>query len=102
MQSSQILPVIPLRNAVLLPGVSFPIAVGRPGTLHARIDDTAFERDLHIHVPAGAIPKDGLEIVPVQDLTEALAVSLRGHVRDGQLPFSHEALGAVKETPVAH
>jgi ATP-dependent Lon protease len=23
------------------------------------IDDRAFERDLHIHVPAGAIPKDG-------------------------------------------
>ncbi len=143
------------------------------------IDDTAFERDLHIHVPAGAIPKDGpsagvamasaivsalskrpcrrdvamtgevtlsgrvlpiggvkekilgavragirtvvlpkenvpdledlpqdvrdgLEIVPVQDLSEALAVSLRGHVRDGQLLFTHEASGPVKETPVAH
>jgi len=35
MQPSQILPVIPLRNAVLFPGVSFPIAAGRPGTLHA-------------------------------------------------------------------
>ena len=143
------------------------------------IDDTAFERDLHIHVPAGAIPKDGpsagvamasaivsalskrpcrrdvamtgevtlsgrvlpiggvkekilgavragirtvvlpkenvpdledlpqdvrdgLEIVPVQDLSDALAVSLRGHVRDGQLLFTHEASGPVKETPVAH
>ncbi len=143
------------------------------------IDDTAFERDLHIHVPAGAIPKDGpsagvamasaivsalskrpcrrdvamtgevtlsgrvlpiggvkekilgavragirtvvlpkenvpdledlpqdvrdgLEIVPVQDLSEALAVSLRGHVRDGQLLFTHEASGPVKEAPVAH
>ena len=143
------------------------------------IDDTAFERDLHIHVPAGAIPKDGpsagvamasaivsalskrpcrrdvamtgevtlsgrvlpiggvkekvlgavragirtvvlpkenvpdledlpqdvrdgLEIVPVQDLSDALAVSLRGHVRDGQLLFTHEASGPVKEAPVAH
>ena len=35
MQPSQVLPVIPLRNAVLFPGVSFPIAAGRPGTLHA-------------------------------------------------------------------
>jgi len=143
------------------------------------IDDTAFERDLHIHVPAGAIPKDGpsagvamasaivsalskrpcrrdvamtgevtlsgrvlpiggvkekilgavragirtvvlpkenvpdledlpqdvrdgLEIVPVQDLSEALAISLRGHVRDGQLLFTHEESGPVKETSVAH
>ena len=35
MQPSQVLPVIPLRNAVLFPGVSFPIAAGRSGTLHA-------------------------------------------------------------------
>ncbi len=143
------------------------------------IDDTAFERDLHIHVPAGAIPKDGpsagvamasaivsalskrpcrrdvamtgevtlsgrvlpiggvkekllgavragirtvvlpkenvpdledlpqdvrdgLEIVPVQDLSEALAVSLRGRVQDGQLLFTDEAPGGGKETPAAH
>ena len=46
--------------------------------------------------------RDGLEIVPVQDLSDALAVSLRGHVRDGQLLFTHEASGPVKETPVAH
>ena len=30
MQPSKVLPVIPLRNAVLFPGVSFPIAAGRP------------------------------------------------------------------------
>jgi ATP-dependent Lon protease len=29
------LPVIPMRNAVLLPGVSFPISAGRPGTMRA-------------------------------------------------------------------
>ncbi len=29
------LPVIPLREAVLFPGVTSPIAAGRPGTLHA-------------------------------------------------------------------
>ncbi|MBK9376061.1 MAG: endopeptidase La [Holophagales bacterium] len=143
------------------------------------IDDTAFERDLHIHVPAGAIPKDGpsagvamasaivsalskrtcrrdvamtgevtlsgrvlpiggvkekllgavragirtvvlpkenvadledlpqdvrdgLEIVPVQDLSEALAVSLRGRVKDGQLLFTDEAAGSGKDAPAAH
>ena len=29
------LPVIPMRNAVLLPGVSLPISAGRPGTMRA-------------------------------------------------------------------
>ena len=29
------LPVVPLRGAVLFPGVSIPIAAGRPGTLRA-------------------------------------------------------------------
>jgi len=29
------LPVVPMRNSVLLPGVSLPIAAGRPGTLRA-------------------------------------------------------------------
>src|SRR5712692_10017309 len=29
------LPVVPLRNAVLFPGVSFPISAGRAGTLRA-------------------------------------------------------------------
>ncbi|MBK9965908.1 MAG: endopeptidase La [Holophagales bacterium] len=143
------------------------------------IDDTAFERDLHIHVPAGAIPKDGpsagvamasaivsalskrpcrrdvamtgevtlsgrvlpiggvkekllgavragirtvvlpkenvpdledlpqdvrdgLEIVPVQDLSEALAVSLRGRVKDGQLLFTDEPAEGPKEAVAAH
>ena len=143
------------------------------------IDDTAFERDLHIHVPAGAIPKDGpsagvamasaivsalskrpcrrdvamtgevtlsgrvlpiggvkekllgavragirtvvlpkenvpdledlpqdvrdgLEIVPVQDLSEALAVSLRGRVKDGLLLFTDESAEGGKPAPAAH
>ncbi len=143
------------------------------------IDDTAFERDLHIHVPAGAIPKDGpsagvamasalvsalskrpcrrdvamtgevtlsgrvlpiggvkekllgavragirtivlpkdnvpdlddlpqevresLEVVAVQDLGEALAVSLRGRIERGQLLFGEEAPSGGKETPAAH
>src|SRR5688500_3573058 len=29
------LPIIPLRGAVLLPGISMPIGAGRPGTLRA-------------------------------------------------------------------
>ncbi|HMM36358.1 MAG TPA: endopeptidase La, partial [Thermoanaerobaculia bacterium] len=143
------------------------------------IDETSFERDLHIHVPAGAIPKDGpsagvamasalvsalskrpcrrdvamtgevtlsgrvlpiggvkekllgavragirtvvlpkenvpdledlpqdvrdgLEIVPVQDLSEALAVSLRGRVSGGQLMFAEEPAGTGTGAPPTH
>jgi ATP-dependent Lon protease len=143
------------------------------------IDDTSFERDLHIHVPAGAIPKDGpsagvamasalvsalskrpcrrdvamtgevtlsgrvlpiggvkekllgavragirtvvlpkenvpdledlpqdvrdgLEIVPVQDLSEALAVSLRGRLSEGQLKFAEEPAGTGTGAPPTH
>ncbi|HYN40556.1 MAG TPA: S16 family serine protease, partial [Thermoanaerobaculia bacterium] len=43
--------------------------------------------------------RDGLEIVPVQDLSEALAVSLRGHVKDGQLLFTDEAASGAKQVP---
>src|SRR6266852_2671643 len=35
MSETLMLPVVPMRNTVLLPGVSFPIAAGRPGTLRA-------------------------------------------------------------------
>src|SRR5664279_4519714 len=35
MSETLTLPVLPLRNAVLFPGVSFPIAAGRAGTLRA-------------------------------------------------------------------
>lgn len=143
------------------------------------IEETSFERDLHIHVPAGAIPKDGpsagvamasalvsalskrpcrrdvamtgevtlsgrvlpiggvkekllgavragirtvvlpkenvpdledlpqdvrdgLEIVPVQDLSEALAVSLRGRVSGGQLRFAEEPAGTGTGAPSTH
>jgi ATP-dependent Lon protease len=38
------LPVLPLRNAVLFPGVSFPISAGRAGTLRA-IDSAARQAD---------------------------------------------------------
>ena len=35
MTQSQSLPVVPMRNAVLFPGVTFPISAGRAGTLRA-------------------------------------------------------------------
>src|SRR5260370_31391535 len=35
MSETLTLPVLPLRNAVLFPGVSFPISAGRAGTLRA-------------------------------------------------------------------
>src|SRR5450756_2962160 len=35
MTETQTFPVLPLRNAVLFPGVSFPISAGRAGTLRA-------------------------------------------------------------------
>src|SRR6516162_563717 len=35
MAQSQALPVVPMRNAVLFPGVTFPISAGRAGTLRA-------------------------------------------------------------------
>ena len=35
MSETLTLPIVPMRNAVLLPGVSFPISAGRPGTLRA-------------------------------------------------------------------
>ena len=35
MSQTTTLPVLPLRSAVLFPGVSFPIAAGRAGTLKA-------------------------------------------------------------------
>ena len=33
--TSVVLPVVPMRNAVLFPGVTFPISAGRAGTLRA-------------------------------------------------------------------
>lgn len=45
------LPVIPLREAVLFPGVTSPIAAGRPGTLHA-IEAALKTESKHIFVVA--------------------------------------------------
>jgi ATP-dependent Lon protease len=46
--------------------------------------------------------RDGLEIVPVQDLSEALAVSLRGRVSGGQLRFAEEPAGTGTGAPPTH
>src|SRR5215813_11486238 len=40
------LPVVPLRNAVLFPGVNFPITAGRPQTLRAI--EAAMKRPEHL------------------------------------------------------
>ena len=47
--------------------------------------------------------RDELEVVPVQDLSEALAVALRGaRVTNGVLSFGDEAAGGGTEAPAAH
>ena len=55
------LPVVPMRSAVLLPGVSFPIAAGRPGTLRAI---EAALNDPERRVFALAQRQDGDEVTP--------------------------------------
>lgn len=46
MGENLLIPVLPLRNAVLFPGVTFPISAGRPGTLKAI--ETALKASEHL------------------------------------------------------
>jgi len=55
------LPVVPMRNSVLLPGVSLPIAAGRPGTLRAI---EAALKDPERRVFAVAQRQDGENVSP--------------------------------------
>ncbi|MEO8190206.1 MAG: endopeptidase La [Acidobacteriota bacterium] len=55
------LPVVPMRNSVLLPGVALPIAAGRPGTLRAI---EAALTDPERRVFAVAQRQDGDEVTP--------------------------------------
>ena len=55
------LPVIPMRNAVLLPGVSFPISAGRPGTMRA-IEAALNDRERRVF--AVAQRQDGDNVTP--------------------------------------
>ena len=55
------LPVIPMRNAVLFPGVSLPISAGRPGTMRA-IEAALNGRDRRVF--AVAQRKEGDDVTP--------------------------------------
>jgi len=55
------LPVVPMRNSALLPGVSLPIAAGRPGTLRAI---EAALKDPERRVFAVAQRQDGDDVAP--------------------------------------
>ena len=58
---SDTLPVVPMRNTVLFPGVSLPISAGRPQTLRAI---EAALRDPEHRVFAVAQREDGDEVIP--------------------------------------
>ena len=47
MSTKQTLPVLPLRGTVIFPGITAPIAAGRPGTLRAI--EAALKSDLTVH-----------------------------------------------------
>ena len=55
------LPIVPMRNAVLLPGVSFPISAGRPATLRA-IEAAINDRERRVF--ALAQRQEGDEVTP--------------------------------------
>src|SRR3970282_1869014 len=55
------LPVVPLRDAVLFPGVAMPIGAGRPGTLRAI--EAALQTPERLGFRAGERP-NGHQVVP--------------------------------------
>ncbi len=55
------LPVVPLRNAVLLPGVTSPITAGRPGTLRA-IEAALNDKDRRVFAVAQRQPGEGEDV----------------------------------------
>jgi len=95
------LPVIPLREAVLFPGVTSPIAAGRPGTLHAieaalktehkRIFVAAQRENLDTATPellysVGTIATIG----PVQRGPSGMRLLLTGDARGSAVRFEEE------------
>ena len=72
------LPVVPMRNSALLPGVSLPIAAGRPGTLRAI---EAALKDPERRVFAVAQRQDGDDVAPERPLHDR-------HDRDARTPSS--------------
>ena len=73
------LPVIPLREAVLFPGVTSPIAAGRPGTLRA-IEAALKTEDKTIFVVA---QRENLEDVSPEILYTMGTVATIGPVQRG-------------------
>src|SRR5262245_13272132 len=63
MHETLTLPVVPMRNAVLLPGVSFPITAGRPATLRA-IEAALNDKDRRVFAVAQRKVTDGESVTP--------------------------------------
>jgi ATP-dependent Lon protease len=57
------LPVVPMKNAVLLPGVSFPITAGRPATLRA-VEAAINDKDRRVFAVAQRQVTEGEEVTP--------------------------------------
>jgi ATP-dependent Lon protease len=57
------LPVVPMKNAVLLPGVSFPITAGRPATLRA-IEAAMNDKDRRVFAVAQRQVTEGEAVTP--------------------------------------
>ncbi len=95
------LPVIPLREAVLFPGVTSPIAAGRPGTLHA-IESALKTKSKRIFVAAQRENLDNATpellysvgtiatIGPVQRGPSGMRLLLTGDARGSAVRFEEE------------
>jgi ATP-dependent Lon protease len=57
------LPVVPMKNAVLLPGVSFPITAGRPATLRA-VEAAINDKDRRVFAVAQRQVTEGDSVTP--------------------------------------
>src|SRR5215470_4326629 len=79
MAQAQALPVVPMRNAVLFPGVTFPISAGRAGTLRAI--EAAMNTPERL-VFAVAQRHDGENVVPADLYTIGTIASL-GSIQRG-------------------
>src|SRR5215470_7615913 len=79
MAQAQALPVVPMRNAVLFPGVTFPISAGRAGTLRAI--EAAMNTPERL-VFAVAQRHDGENVVPA-DLYTIGTIATLGSIQRG-------------------
>ena len=79
MSETLTLPVVPMRNTVLLPGVGLPIAAGRPGTLRA-IEAALSDKERRVF--AVAQRQDGDDVTPEKLYTIGTIATL-GSVQRG-------------------